>query len=102
MLHVWGDLNQEGKDRAPDMRKFKENCVFFNNHKETAPEPARGEDLFMFATAEEDTTEIWAGEPARGGEITWSQMTPEERQEFHKADLKEWESLENLRRSSRR
>ena len=94
VLHVWEDLNQDKKDRAPDMKKFKENCVFFNNHKETAPEPARGEDLFMFATAEEDISEIWAGEPARGGEITWSQMMPEERQEFHKADLKEWESLE--------
>ena len=38
----------------------------------------------------------WAvQEPARNGEITWSQMTPEEIQKFKESDLQEWRSLED-------
>ena len=59
------------------MAKFKENCTYFNLHKEAIPDPSRGEDLFVFARPEEDSKEIWAGEPARNGEITWGQMTPD-------------------------
>lgn len=54
------------------MKKFKENSIYCTQHREALPDARRWEDLFMFATAEEDTKEILAGEPARNGETTWS------------------------------
>lgn len=54
------------------MKKFKENSIYCTQHREALPDARRWEDLFMFATAEEDTKKILAGEPARNGETTWS------------------------------
>jgi hypothetical protein len=74
---------------------YKASCVFYNS-KSGDPEQLEKSNLFLLGMPEnaKEGEEVWAGEPARNGEITWSQMTPEEKVQFQQADLKEWESLE--------
>eukprot|EP00435_Cladocopium_sp_Y103_P035246 s245_g9.t1 len=91
----WSDID---KDQEPDpigMGNYKAACIFYNQGSAATDHLVLGEEnLFMLATAENDHSEVYAGEPVRNGEITWSQMTPEEKLQFEAADLKEWDSLE--------
>lgn len=76
-------------------RQLQDHCYF-----QDSAEPDYGhlpiEHLLEISVPEhsEQTAEIWATEPIRAGEITWSQMTPEEIIQFQKADSVEWKDLE--------
>lgn len=84
---------------------FKEHCIAYNeayfceNGLDLGELPI--EALFELepqGPCEEMQTgpkQIWATEQVRNGEITWSQMTPDEVLEFKKSDLTEWNDLEN-------
>eukprot|EP00435_Cladocopium_sp_Y103_P027150 s2554_g6.t1 len=81
--------------KSENMEEFKAASIFFNQHSsEQNPEEVLWNNLFLLAHAEGECEDLYAGEPARNGEVTWSQMSPEEIQSFREADLKEWESLE--------
>ena len=82
---------------------FKEQCILYNEAYfcengldlgelgiealfELEPQPM-GEE-------KQDRVFVGAAEQCRNGEITWSQMTPDEVLEFKKSDLTEWNDLE--------
>ena len=96
------DAQDPTQTQAPWKEAYKIACVAYNLFSMEVEDPleARCENLFgdpptyFCLTQAENDDEVWVAEPARNGEITWSQMTPEEALEFQKSDLKEWESLE--------
>jgi len=87
-----------------DRKAFKEHCIqyneaFFCEHGLDLGELPIETLLELNPEGPPDgssprQTHIWATEPSRNGEITWSQMTPEEILEFKKSDITEWNDLE--------
>ena len=73
---------------------FKEACRR-RNHYESDEDLVDGEGTYWAALS--TTSGNWAvTEAPRNGEISWSQMTPEEVIKFKESDLAEWRSLEKV------
>ena len=76
-----------------ERQSFKEACRR-RNHHESDEDLVDGEGTYWAALS--TTSGNWAvTEAPRNGEISWSQMTPEEVVKFKESDLAEWRSLEN-------
>ena len=75
-----------------ERQSFKEACRRRNH--ESDEDLVGGEGTYWAAL--NTTSGNWAvAEVPRNGEISWSQMTPEEVVKFKESDLAEWRSLEN-------
>ena len=96
------DAQDPQQAQAPWKESYKAACVAYNLFSFEVEDPIDSKCAALFGdpptyfcmSQAPGDDEIWVAEPARNGEITWGQMTPEEAVEFQKADLKEWESLE--------
>ena len=100
------DLPDEFYEARPrsEMEYYRKGCHIYNeDFFRDLPREQYGElpiEVFLeLFPRDEDGDEqmgeqVWATEQSRNGEITWSQMTPEEIAEFHKSDRQEWKDLE--------
>lgn len=77
---------------------LQEQCYFHDIAEENYGQLPIEHILELNVVEQPGTTEqpagVWATEPVRAGEITWSQMTPDEVIQFQKADSVEWKDLE--------
>eukprot|EP00434_Breviolum_minutum_P029882 symbB.v1.2.026423.t1/scaffold2638.1/size74318/2 len=82
------------ENRTEERGSYKQACRrrMMSGFKEGLEE----EEGEVFWAAITSTSGNWAvTEAPRNGEITWSQMSPEEVKRFQESDLAEWKSLEN-------
>lgn len=87
-------LNGYISGSAEERESYKQACRrrMMSGFEESLEE----EEGEVFWAAITSTSGNWAvTEAPRNGEITWSQMSPEEVKRFQESDLAEWKSLEN-------
>ena len=90
---LWQDVNLEQESKSQGAQLFKQENVQ-RNLFEMNPEAEQMDQVFNGWTLLQQEGKVWATEPNRNGEFTWSQMTPEEAKQFEASDLQEWASLE--------
>ena len=98
-----GEREEDGEDATRDdnlyvdgtsrqRSEYKESCRMYRLEGGETAEHEENHVSLMALTTQSGNWMVQ--EAARNGEITWSQMTPEEVKKFEESDLQEWKSLE--------